>query len=208
LFQYNPGEAKRLLAGRKIKITLTTTPDRFRQSLALVYAAQWRAIGVDARVRVQDWGSLYQDMKKGNFEAFSAVWIPVVEPDLLHWVFHSSNIPDQDKGGGNRGAYVDEQIDEMLVAARGQMDLDKRRATYEKIETRLLETMPYIPLWFLDEIVVMNRSVLDFTPSRTGSLWGLTRTHLTPSPSPIRRGEFASPIGRGRREASGEVDFD
>lgn len=189
LFKYDPRGAERLLDaagyprkknGTRFTITLTTTPDRFRQSLSLVYAAQWRAIGVDAQVRIQDWGSLYQDMKQGNFEAFSAVWIPVIEPNLLTWIFHSDKIPDLNKGGGNRGAYIDKIIDEMLMHARGEIDFDKRRILYERIENRLLETLPYIPLWFMDEIVVMNRRVIDFIPSRTGSLFGLRHTRLQP----------------------------
>ena len=164
--------------GQRFKITISTSPDRFRQSIALIYAQNFRDLGIETQLRIKDFSALYQDIKQGNFEIFSLIWTPVVEPDLFHWIFHSSNIPGPEKGGGNRGAYLDPIIDELIIQARTSTNLEIRKVLYEKIEMRLLETLPYIPLWFEDEIVVMNRNVLHFTPSRTGSLLGLRHVKL------------------------------
>ena len=186
---YDPVTAKAMLdqagftnrglgKGQRFKITISTSPDRFRQSIALVYAQNFRELGIDTELRIKDFSALYQDVKQGNFEIFSLIWTPVIEPDLFHWIFHSSNIPGPDKGGGNRIAYIDPVIDKLIMQARSNTNLETRKALYEKIELRLLETMPYIPLWFEDEIVVMNRNVLQFTPSRTGSLLGLRHAKI------------------------------
>ncbi len=186
---YDPITAKSLLdqagftdrgphKGQRFKVTISTSPDRFRQSIALSYAQSFRDLGIETKLRVKDFSALYQDIKQGNFEIFCLIWTPVVEPDLFHWIFHSSNIPGPYKAGGNRGAYIDPIIDELIMQARTNANLETRKALYEKIELRLMETMPYIPLWFEDEIVVMNRNVLNFTPSRTGSLLGLRHAKL------------------------------
>lgn len=181
---YNPKQAIKLLdeAGfrnrgaknhGRFQMTISTTQDRFRQSIALIYAQNFRELGIDVQLKIQDFASMYQDVKQGNFEMFSLMWIPVVEPDLFHWIFHSSNIPTETNAGGNRGAYIDPTIDYLIEQARISSSLEKRKKLYEKIELRLLETMPYIPLWFEDEIVIMARNITNFTPSRTGSLLGI-----------------------------------
>jgi peptide/nickel transport system substrate-binding protein len=186
---YDPVTAKSMLdqagfvnrgigKGQRFKITISTSPDRFRQSIALVYAQNFRNLGIETELRIKDFSALYQDIKQGNFEIFSLIWTPVIEPDLFHWIFHSSNIPGPDKGGGNRGAYIDPLIDELIVQARTSSNLENRKAIYEKIEMRLIDTMPYIPLWFEDEIVVMNRNIQQLTPSRTGSLLGLRHAKI------------------------------
>ncbi|MDA0713484.1 MAG: ABC transporter substrate-binding protein [bacterium] len=186
---YDPKQAKLLLdkAGfndrspkkhGRFQLTISTTQDRFRQSIALIYAQNFRDLGIEVQLKIQDFASMYQDIKQGNFEMFSLMWIPVVEPDLFHWIFHSSNIPTESNGGGNRGAYVDPTIDHLIEQARISSSLEKRKLLYEKIELRLLATMPYIPLWFEDEIVAMSRNVTNFTPSRTGSLLGIRHIYI------------------------------
>ncbi len=177
----NLDEARRLLdmagfadrgekKGRRFHVTLATTPSRTSQSIALVHADSLRKVGIDVQLRVKEWSALYQDMKEGNFEMFSANWGPVTEPDLFHWVFHSSNIPGPDNAGGNRGAFVDKELDGWLDEARVTMVQTKRIVLYKKVQQRLDEQLPYIPLWFEDRLVVLNKRVQGFIPTRTGSL--------------------------------------
>ncbi len=183
---YDPQLAQKLLdragfydRGRRkhgrFRLTISATPDRFRQSIALIYAHAFRQIGVDVSVRVQDWASLYQDIKQGNFEMFSAMWTPVLEPDLLHWVFHSENIPSANHGGGNRGSFRDALIDKWTTEARHSDDLLERKRLYQAIEERLQETLPYIPLWFEDDTIVASKRVKGFRQMRSGSLLELMR---------------------------------
>ena len=180
--KYDPEQAKKLLqqTGYKlpIKLTLIAGTDRFRQSIALVYRQQLKKIGIDLKIRVQDWAVTYQNMKEGRFELFSAIWTPVVEPNLFDWVFHSERIPGPDKAGGNRGAYIDIELDKLIEQAQLTSNLPERKALYSKIERRLLQTLPYIPLWFEDNITVTSRDLLDFVPTRTCSFLPLTHARL------------------------------
>lgn len=189
----NLDEAKRLLDaagfanrgeknGGRFRVMLSTTPDRLRQSIALVHADSLRKAGIDAQLRVKEWSALYQDMKEGNFAMFSAIWVPVTEPDLFHWVFHSGNIPGPDNAGGNRGAFVDRELDRWLDEARVTMDQAKRAALYKKVQQRLARELPYIPLWFEDRLVVLNKRVRGYTPMRTGSLLPLRKAWVEEKP--------------------------
>lgn len=180
--EYNPEKARKLLQETgyqlPLKLTLLVGTDRFRQSIALLYRHQLKKIGIELEVRIADAAVVYQSMRQGQFELFTAIWTPVVEPNLFDWVFHSSRIPSQDKAGGNRGAYIDPELDKMIEQAQMTTNRAERKALYGQIERRLLETLPYIPLWFEDNITVTSRRLVGFVPTRTSSFLPLTRARL------------------------------
>ena len=182
LIPYNPDEAKQLLkqTGLKLplRLQLIASTDRFRQSFSLIYQQQLREIGIELDIRIQDWATTYQNISQGNFDLVSAMWIPVVEPNLFEWVFHSSNIPNPDKAGGNRGAFVDSKIDHWIEEAQEAVAVSKRQKLYSQIEHRLLKLLPYVPLWFEDNITVSNRRLVGFEPDLTGSFLPLTKAKL------------------------------
>lgn len=163
----------------RFKITIASTPNRLRQNTAQLYADFLRRVGIDATLQVKDWSALYQDMKQGQFEVFSAVWVPVTEPDLYHFVHHSSSIPDNDKVGGNRHGYKNIEVDHLIDLGRTTMDIEKRRTIYQEIERLLNDDLPYISLWNEKRTVVINvDKVHGFEPSRTGSLIGLRKASV------------------------------
>lgn len=181
---YDPKRAEELLdqAGflrhgannMRFKLTISTTPNRSRQNAAQLYADFLKRVGIDASIRVKDWSAIYQDMQQGQFEMFSAIWVPVTEPDLYYFVHHSKSIPDENHAGGNRHAYVNTEVDTLIEQARTLISQDDRKLLYHKIERILLEDLPYIPLWNEHRIIVINEEKLaGYKPSPTGSLLGL-----------------------------------
>ncbi len=185
--KFDPVKAELLLdeAGFKRKannfrfnLTITTSQDRMRQSIAMLYADFLQKVGINAQVKVKDWSAVFQDMKQGNFEMFSAIWVPVTDPDLYFWVHHSSNIPAQGKEGGNRHAYINKEVDELTEQGRITFDKDKRKAIYQNIEKIVFDELPYILLWHEDRIVVINKKVLGYEPLNTGSLINLRKAYL------------------------------
>lgn len=183
---FDKDKAERLLdeAGYKRKgpqnlrfgMTIATTQNRMRQSIAQLYADYLKKVGIDAEIRIKDWSALYQDMKSGQFEMFSAIWVPITDPDLYHFVHHSSNIPDEKHGGGNRHGYNNPQVDRLIELGRKTMEQEKRKAIYQEIERIMIRDLPYIPLWNEDRIIVMNKNrIHGFIPSPTGCLLGLRK---------------------------------
>jgi peptide/nickel transport system substrate-binding protein len=170
---YDPAHARALLQESGFSgfhLVLSTTSERARRSVAVVFAEYWRAIGVDVEVRVKDWAALYEDIQSGAFHAFSAKWVPVLEPDLMSWVYSSTNIPAKGKAGGNRGGFVDHELDGWLAAAQSTNDVDERRALYARASLRVAEQLPVVPLWFEDEVAVRTKRVEGFRLARTGAL--------------------------------------
>jgi peptide/nickel transport system substrate-binding protein len=163
----------------RFKLSIATTPNRLRQSCAQLYADFLKRVGIDASIRVKDWSALYQDMKQGNFELVSAIWVPVTDPDLYYFVHHSSSIPDGDKSGGNRHGYRNAEVDRLIELGRTTMQPEKRKLIYQEIERIMLEDLPYIPLWNEHRLVALNHErVQGYAPSMTGSLLGLRKAYL------------------------------
>lgn len=161
--------ARVLLGARRVRVTLLVTPDRLRRSLALAVRAQLAEVGIEVDVVVRDWSVVYEELKAGRFDLVLAKWTPVAEPDLLTTVFHSRSIPTKDTPGGNRGAFVDVDVDAWLDAARISNDDVHRATLYGLVERRVQERAALLPLWFDDEVWVSGPRVLHLAPARTGS---------------------------------------
>ena len=78
-----------------LTLEMRTTPEKFGRALSLVLQQQLRQVGIDLELRINDWGTLYSQVKKGNFQLVRMEWIPVLSPALLDWVFHSHAQPQQ-----------------------------------------------------------------------------------------------------------------
>ena len=166
----------------RFKLVIATTPDRVRQSIAQLYVDFLRRVNIDASIRIKDWSALYQDMKQGNFELFSANWVPVTDPDLYYWVHHSSSIPEGEHVGGNRHAYKNPEADRLIEQGRLTNEPEKRKNIYQEVERIMLEDMPYVPLWNEQRLVVQNHEkIRGFFPLPTGSLLGLRKAYTNNS---------------------------
>ncbi|MFM7143616.1 MAG: ABC transporter substrate-binding protein, partial [Alphaproteobacteria bacterium] len=82
-------------------------------------------IAVD--IRPLEWGALYGDVLRGNFELFSLAWVGISDPDLYFAWLHSSMRPPR---GNNRGGYASPTVDRLTEDARRATDVATRTARY------------------------------------------------------------------------------
>lgn len=181
---FDPERAKRLLdeAGFKdpdgdgplprVVISYKTSTDRFRKSIALVFREQLKAIGVELDVRALEFGTLFGDIKKGNFELTSLKWSTVFEPDLMRQVFTTSAIPDAKNNyvGLNRGGFSNAQLDAVLKEATTSGDPERRKALYQQAQVIVGEQLPYISLWHEKSSAVTSKKLQGFVPDSSGGL--------------------------------------
>lgn len=170
---------------RGTRLRLLVSTDRLRRSMALGMASQLKDVGLEVDVEIRDWSVVYEALKAGRFDMVLSRWTPVVEADLLTTVAHSSSIPKPGVPGGNRGGFVDDDVDRWLDEARGSTDLGRRALLYGRVERRLLERVPFVPLWHEDEVMVSSPRVVDVSggplrPWRTGSFLPLVDARLRP----------------------------
>ena len=90
--------------------------------------------------------------------------------------------------GLNRGRYTNPEMDRLVEAGDTTIDEVARKKIYAQVQKLAADDLPYVSLWWQDNVVVMNRTVSAFKPYPNGSLLALTDLTLT---SPL----LATPAG-------------
>jgi peptide/nickel transport system substrate-binding protein len=146
-----------------------------RRRFAEVLQEQLAQIGVALDIRSYEWGTLYEDIRRGNFQLYALAWVGVSDPDIYYSLFHSSMTPPL---GNNRGHYADPEIDRLTELGRATADRDARRTAYVAVQRRLSETLPIIPLWWTPTVVAKSIRLRGFVPQPNGSLRSLEHAWL------------------------------
>jgi peptide/nickel transport system substrate-binding protein len=186
--RYDPGRARRLLdragypdpdgaAGPlpRFRLVYKTSTDPGRRRLAEAMQAELAAVGIALDVRTYEWGTLYADIRGGNFELAALAWVGVGDPDLYHLALHSTMRPP---AGYNRGGYTSRVMDRLTLSGRRTLTPARRRAIYARIQRRAARELPVVPLWWEDRVVVHSRRLRDFEPAADGDLRGLARAWM------------------------------
>ncbi len=177
-YEYDPQQAERLLdaagfprvpaaGGMRVKLTLKTSTEESSRLLAAVLQEQWRKVGVDLDVRPLEFATLFSDVGRGSFEIFTLRWIGTNnDPDtFFEYVFDSKMIPP---AGANRGHYRNPQVDALLDQTRIESNQEKRRELFSQVQKIIAEDLPYVSLWFMDNLSVHRKRIRDMKLSPTG----------------------------------------
>ena len=187
--RHAPGRARRLLdrAGLpdpdgpgplpRFRLVYKTSNQLGRRRLAEAIQAALARIGIGVEVRSYEWGTLFADIRSGNFALAALTWVGVGDPDLYHLAFHSTMRPPD---GYNRGAYASPVMDRLTERGRRTTDADARRRIYARIQRRAARDLPVIPLWWEDRVVVQDRRLRGFEPRPDGDLHSLARAWMAP----------------------------
>jgi len=185
-YPYDPGQARQLLreAGfdedHRPSIRYKTSTDPFRLRLATIIQYQLQQVGIDVFIDSHDWGTFYGDIKAGRFQMYSLAWVGVNTPDIFRYVFHSQGIPPI---GANRGRYSSALADQLILQAEQTSDRKHQQALYHALQAHLLDTLPYVPLWFEDHFVLTTKSIHGYQLQPDGNYDGLLHIQLTSSSS-------------------------
>jgi peptide/nickel transport system substrate-binding protein len=168
-YGYDPAKAETLLeqAGfprrrgvsgeMRLRLTLKTSTDPLTRLLAAVLQDEWRKVGVDLELRSLEFATFYADITRGNFQIYTLRWVGANnDPDFFEYAFGSKKIPP---AGANRGRYRNPEFDTLVERARFEPDREKRRAIYSQVQQIIARDLPYLPLWFQDNISVHRRRV-------------------------------------------------
>ncbi|MCF6258512.1 MAG: ABC transporter substrate-binding protein [Gammaproteobacteria bacterium] len=153
-----------------LNITYKTFTDAFRVRLATVLQSQFKAVGINVDLRSYDWGTFYGDIKAGNFQMFSLSWVDIKTPDVFRYIFHSDSVPPN---GANRGRFQDDTVDRLVAVAGKATTLTSQGTAYRELQQQLLETLPYVPLWYEDHVFVSRKRISGYHLGPDGSYDGL-----------------------------------
>jgi len=86
--------------------------------------------------------------------------------------------------GLNRGAYRNPEMDALVEAGMSTIDTASRRAIYAQVQRLAADDLPYVSLWWPQNVTVLNREVAGFEPYPNGSLRSLARVTLVAPSAP------------------------
>jgi peptide/nickel transport system substrate-binding protein len=176
-FGYDPPRAEGLLdsagfprksedKGMRMKLALKTSTDESTRLLGAVLQEQWRKVGVDLELRSMEPATLFSDIARGDFEFYTLRWIGANnDPEFYEFAFSSKRFPPM---GGNRGHYRNPEVDTLLDQARVESDREKRRVLFSKVQKIIAQDLPYISLWFADNVSVHRKRISGVRISPTG----------------------------------------
>ena len=185
VYKYNPTKAIALLKqagwkkikngirynskGEKLTLTLmTTSGNRSRELIEQVLQNQWRAIGVDIRIKNEPARVFFgQTLTKRLFKGMAMyAWISSPE-NVPRTVLHSAHIPKKSNNysGQNYTGYKNPEMDKVLEKIEVELDFIKRKKLWRKMQQMYARDLPVIPLYFRANAYILPRWLGDVEPT-------------------------------------------
>jgi peptide/nickel transport system substrate-binding protein len=175
VYDHDPEKARQLLDsagypavnGVRFHITMKTSTDENTRLMVAVMQQQLREVGIVLDIRTFEFATFFADVTHGAFQLYSLRWIGGNEdPDIFEYAFHSAKFPPN---GANRGYYSNAKVDALIDEARREVDQNKRKTAYAELQRILAQQLPYIDLWYLDNVLVHNKRVRNLQLNPAGN---------------------------------------
>jgi len=185
-YDYNPDRSRQLLEqagypavnGVRFHLTMKTSTDESPRLVAAVLQQQLREVGIALDIRTFEFATFLSDVIRGAYQLHTLRWVGGNEdPDIFEYVFHSAKFSPH---GGNRTYYANPRVDALIDQARGEPDQNVRKQFYAEIQRILAEDLPYIDLWYLENVMVHTRRVRNLSLNPPGNYDFLKTAELSP----------------------------
>jgi peptide/nickel transport system substrate-binding protein len=185
-YDYDPAKANAMLDaagyargkdGVRFHLAMKTSTDETTRLLAAVLQQQLRQAGIALDIRSFEFATFFSDVMKGQFQFYSLRWVGYSnqDPDIFEDVFHSASFPPR---RDNRGYYSNPAVDRLIDQARRTTDQQKRKQLYADVQRILADDLPYINLWYFDNVVVYSQRVRNLRVGPAGNYDFLTTVEL------------------------------
>ncbi|HEX9112349.1 MAG TPA: ABC transporter substrate-binding protein, partial [Terriglobales bacterium] len=174
-YDYDPSKARQLLDaagypaanGVRFHVTMKTSTDENTRLMVAVMQQQLREVGIALDIRSFEFATFFSDVTHGAFQLYGLRWIGGNEdPDIFEYAFHSSKFPPN---GANRGFYSNARLDTLIDQARRETEQNVRKQLYAEVQKILADDLPYINLWFLDNVLIHTKRVRNVTLNPSGN---------------------------------------
>ena len=156
-------------AGKRLGIELMTTAgNRSRELVQQVLQSQWRDIGVATRIRNEPARVYFgETVTKRKFTGLAMfAWLSAPE-SVPRSTLHSKEIPTaaNNYSGQNYTGYANAEVDELLEAIEVELDRDKRRKLWHRLQRIYASELPVIPLFFRADAYIMPKWLKGIEPT-------------------------------------------
>ena len=180
-YPFDPAKARQLLDaagfheknGVRFHLVMKTSTEESSRAMAAVLQQQFRNVGIALDIRSFEPATFLADITRGEFQVYSLRWLGANEdPDFFEYAFHSARIIPN---GGNRQYYSNARADALIDEARRESDQAKRKQLYAELQEILSEDLPYVDLWYFDNVLVHTKRVSNLHLSPSGD-YGFLKT--------------------------------
>ncbi len=157
-YEYNVEQAKALLkeAGLENGFFMTiTVPANYQKHIDT--AQQLSAVGIDAKIELIEWASWLEDVyKNANYQSTIVGLSGKLDPDSVLGRYESTY-------ASNFFHFANEEYDELITAARVELDQEKRAEEYKRCQEILTEEAAAVYLTDPNLIVACRKDLKGFT---------------------------------------------
>lgn len=101
---------------------------------------------------------------------YSLSWVGFKILDIFRYALHSTSTPPN---GANRGRFMDVKADVMIEVVKGKQNLSQQAEGYKILQAYLAKQLPYVPLWYEDNLLVTSREISGYALATDGNYDGL-----------------------------------
>jgi len=154
--------------GVRFHLLMKSSTDEGTRLFCAVLQQQLRQVGIALDIRSYEFATFYADVVRGAFQLYSLRWVGASnqDPDIFENVFDSASFAPR---RANRGYYSNPEVDRLIAEARRSVDVKQRAAAYSRIQEIVNEELPYVNLWWADNVLVHTRRLEKVQLSSDGS---------------------------------------
>jgi peptide/nickel transport system substrate-binding protein len=186
-YPHDPARARRILDdagyhatnGIRFHLTMKTSTDESTRLLAAVLQQQLREAGIALDIRTFEFATFFADVTKGAYQIHSLRWVggSNLDPDIFEHIFDSGSFAPK---RANRTFYFNPRVDELIREARATVDQQKRKVIYDEVQRIIADDLPYVNLWYLDNVLVHTKRVRAIELGPSGNYDFLRTAELAP----------------------------
>ncbi len=169
-YAYDPEKAKKLLTdagwkigsdgvmakdGKPFKFTMDVGQKGILEPANELIQQDLKKVGIVADLSSQEWNSYIQKVVvRRDYVATVNWWVYPSDPDVLPY-YHSTAAGK----GFNIPGFKDAKLDDLLQQGQAATDLEQRKSVYKQLQRYMADNLPYIFLWYPEEIDVVSTSL-------------------------------------------------
>ncbi len=164
-YPYNPALARKLLDeagypeknGVRFHLSMKTSTEESTRLLAAVLQQQLREVGIAIDIHSFEFATFFSDITKGAYQLHSLRWVGGnLDPDIFEYIFATKSFAPK---RANRTFYSNPKVDELIEESHATLDQQQRKVLFDQIQQIVARDLPYINLWYYDNVIVHTRRV-------------------------------------------------
>jgi peptide/nickel transport system substrate-binding protein len=165
-------EGKLIRAGKPLEFDWKVSNNKASIEVVEIIKNYFEKEGIVVNMTIQEWGTFMSSFKGGKFDIVVGQWVGFTGPDMLRFVFHSTNTPPK---GGNRISYNNPLFDKVVDQATIETDKKKRTILYKEADKIVTDDFAYLSLWHPNIIWIGSNCLKNIELEPTGSFASLPK---------------------------------